>query len=512
MTRLAVLAAVALTGLAGWAVGGVGGAVVGLAGGLAAAVVPWWGRPLCGWAALWLRRNRPIRWPPPVTATNDRSRGGVRYHRGVAAVAVRVSGRAHTPTLLTGATAATTTNVVDLATLAALMRQPLGLTVASISVVSIGTRRAHTGSYPEVYDTLIGTAPYAGRRATWLILRITAADNVDALRLRTTVGAAAVAAAQRVAAALRHRGIRAAVAGAADIAALDIAALGTPVDAGALAPRRRHWRALRADTGWRATYRYRPEDITTGTLEQAWTWRVDGVVQDVTVFDDHTVAATVTVATAARPLTPPSVRLQTLSGRQARGLAAHRCGPGPLRDRSPRPRLAAPVTIPIGPSGVLLGRLDTGERLLVPLDDPTLCSRIWLVGEDALTKRILIRLAATGARLTCHSTDPARWASLRMPLITVGEDPAPAPGTTVSVTDGSVAPTPRPDTVVVIAAAAAPPTDPGEVVITQTGPATVTVATADWHHSVHIELFRAENRYLGSPVRQPQTVPAGVAG
>ncbi|HLR98234.1 type VII secretion protein EccE [Mycolicibacillus parakoreensis] len=504
MRRLAVLTAVAVAGLLGAAAGAAPGAAVGLGAGMLAAVVPFWGRPLWAWAGLWLGRHRTIRWPEAVTATNDRHRGGVRYHRGVAAVAVRVFGRAHSPTLLTGATSARTADVLDLATLAALLRQPLGLAVESISVVRTGSRRATTGSYPAVYDTLIGTPPYAGRRAMWLIIRIAADANVDALRWRTTVGSAAVASAQRIAAALRHTGIRAAVAGAGDIAALD-----ARLTDGALAPRRRGWRALRADTGWLATYRYRPADITTAALEAAWTWRVEHIVQDITVFDDRTVAATVTVATAARPVAPPSVRLVSLPGRQARAVAAHRCGPGPLRDRTPRARLDAPVRLPIGPSGVLLGRLDTGRRLLVPLDDPTLRSRVYLIADDALTKRILIRLAATGARITCHSTDTARWSSLRMPLIALACGPTGPPGTTVGVVDGTVTPAPRPDTVIVVAASAPAPVGPGTVVITQTGPDTVTVATADWHRSVHVDLFRAENRYLGPAPRVPATTGPG---
>src|SRR5689334_21300352 len=166
--RMAVVIGVLLTGLSGWIVAGYPGAAAGLVVGLAVGAIRWRRQQVWSWLTLYRRRNRAIAWSEPITVANDRSGGGVRYQDGVAVVAVQVLGKAHTPTLFTGSTATSTDNTVDAADLADLLRQSLGLTVESLSVVSAGARRRATGDYPRVYDSLIGTPPYAGQRETWV--------------------------------------------------------------------------------------------------------------------------------------------------------------------------------------------------------------------------------------------------------------------------------------------------------------------------------------------------------
>ena len=136
-------------------------------------------------------------------------------------VAVQLLGKAHRPTLFTGSTATYTENTIDIAELRPLLHQSLGLAIDSLSVVSVGARRRSSGDYPRVYDTLIGTPPYAGQRETWLIVRIVSLPNAEALQWRTSIGTATLAAAQRIAATLRQNGIRAKVATATDIVELE---------------------------------------------------------------------------------------------------------------------------------------------------------------------------------------------------------------------------------------------------------------------------------------------------
>ncbi len=207
--------------LAGWSIGGYLGAAIGLGLGAAFGVIRWWRQPLWSWLGLWLRRRRPVEWAEPVTVANDRAGGGIRYQDGVASAAVQLLGKAHSPTLFTGSTSTYTENTLDIAELLPLMQQSLGLTIDSLSVVSAGARRRNTGDYARVYDTLIGTPPYAGQRETWLIVRVAAFDNAEALQWRTSVGTAALAAAQRIGAAMRQHGIRARVATAIDIVELE---------------------------------------------------------------------------------------------------------------------------------------------------------------------------------------------------------------------------------------------------------------------------------------------------
>jgi type VII secretion protein EccE len=322
-TKLAIIVGVFVSAVLGWAVGGYLGAAAGLAFGGAVGVVRWRGQPLWSWLVLWLGRRRPLEWTEPLTVVNDRAGGGVRYQDGVAVVAVQLLGKAHMPTLFTGSTATSTENAFDIADLVVLLRQSLGLSIDSLSVVSAGARRRSIGDYARVYDTLIGTPPYAGQRETWLIVRTSVLDNVEALRWRTSIGSATLAAAQRICAALRQRGIRAKVATATDIVELE-----RRLGRSALDVSNRRWRSVRGDSGWLTTYWYRPADISAEKLAQAWSTRADGIIQNVTLFRDGTATATVTVRSAQPPTAPPSTMLNTLPGsnpRRSRPTCAVRC-------------------------------------------------------------------------------------------------------------------------------------------------------------------------------------------
>jgi len=491
--KLAVIVGVLAAGLLGWTVGGYPGAAVGLALGLAALAIPWRGQPLWQWLTLLRARGRAITLNEPITVANDRSGGGIRYQDGVAVVAVQLLGKAHRPTLFTGSTATYTENVVDVADLLPLLHQTLGLAVESLSVVSAGSRRRSSGDYPRVYDTLIGTPPYAGQRETWLIVRIGSFPNAEALQWRTSVGTATLAAAQRISAALRQQGLRAKVATATDIVELE-----RRLGSSALNAHHQRWHTVRGEGGWLTTYWYRPNDITAENLEHAWALRADGVIQNITVFGDGSMTATVTVRNAQPPTAPPSVMLKTLPGEQARAVAANLCAPLPKLHGLRRSVLAQPLVIPIGPSGVLLGKVDAGNRLTLPLDDPGEFSRVHIAAQDALAKRIVVRLAGAGERITVHTRDQERWVSVRMPDIAVSDQVRPMAGTTVSVVDGTVTPAPRPNTLISVGEPGTPYRGTVDVLITQIGPATVDVTAAGQLHTVEVELFRAENRYISS--------------
>ncbi|MDT5083401.1 MAG: hypothetical protein QOJ61_444 [Mycobacterium sp.] len=492
-TKLAIIVGVLALGMVGWALGGYLGAAAGLVLGLAAGVIPWRRQPAWAWLILWRQRRRAISLSEPITVANDRAGGGVRYQDGTALVAVQLLGKAHRPTLFTGSTSTYTENTVDVAELLPLLHQSLGLTIDSLSVVSVGARRRSSGDYPRVYDTLIGTPPYAGQRETWLIVRIAAFPNAEALQWRTSVGTATLAAAQRIAAALRQQGIRARVA-----TAIDIVELERRLGSSALTPQNLRWHTARGEGGWLTTYWYRPGDITAENLEHAWSLRADGLIQNITVFGNGSITATVTVRSAQPPNAPPSVMLRTLPGEQARAIASNLCGPTQRLHGLRRGVVARPLIIPIGPSGVLLGKVDAGNRLTLPLDDPGEFSRVHIAAQDALAKRIVVRLAGAGERITVHTRDPQRWASVRMPDIAVGGQVRPMAGTTVSVVDGTVTPAPRPNTLISIGEPGTPYRGSVDVLITQIGPATVDVTAAGQLHTVEVELFRAENRYISS--------------
>ena len=492
-TKLTIIVGIFVSVLVGWAADGYVGAAAGLVIGVAVGVVRWRGQPLWSWLLLWCRHRRPIRWSEPLTVANDRAGGGIRYQDGVAVAAVQLLGKAHTPTLFTGSTTTYTENAFDITDLLPLLHQSLGLKLDSLSVVSAGARRRSTGDYPRVYDTLIGTPPYAGQRETWLIVRASALDNAEALRGRTSLGTATLAAAQRISAAMRQQGIRAKVATATDIVEME-----RRLGRSALEVLNRRWRSVRGDSGWLTTYWYRPSDITAEKLAQAWSARADGIVQNITLFGDGTATATVTVRSAQPPTAPLSTLLRTLPGEQAQAVAANLCGPLPSLPGIRRGVLHSPLVVPIGPSGVLLGKVAGGNRMLLPLDDAGEFSRVHVAAEDALAKRFVIRMAAAGERITVHTRNMQRWASVRMPEIAVSDQSKPVPGTTVSVVDGTLAPAPRPNTLISVSEPGEPYRGTANVLITQTGPATVEVTADGQVHAVEVELFRAENRYVSS--------------
>lgn len=499
--RAVIVVVLTVAGIAGWAVGGhlggwrwggYAGAAIAVMLGALVLVVPFAGQSLWSWLMLRLQGRETISWSEPFTVANNRAGGGVRIEDGVAVVAVQLLGKAHAPTIVTGSTRVETDNVLDVATLVPLLKQPLGLNVESISVVIAGSRRSRNGDYARVYDTLIGTTPYAGRRETWLILRINVIDNTEALGWRTTVGAAAIAAAQRAVGALRCAGLRARVGTATDLTELDRRLGGDSLTAAA-----QRWKQLRSQDGWLTTYAYPIAALRDEVLAGAWTFQVDEVIQNVTVFGDGTCTATVTVRTPQPLPAPPSVVLRRLHGEQAAALASAMCGPRPRLRAVPVGTLPEHLMLEIGPSGVLLGKLRNGDRLLVPLSDVTDPSRVFISGEDPIVKRLVIRAQGTGERVSVHSVDRARWASVRMPDVVVVGEPRPAPRSTISVVDGALSPSPRPNTVVTVAEPGAPAPKDGaaEVVIEQTtGPfARVRVGHQEW--MVDMELFRAENRY-----------------
>jgi type VII secretion protein EccE len=492
-TKLTIIVGIFITVLIGWAVEGNGGAAAGLVIGAAIGVVRWRGQPLWSWLRLWLRRRHPIKWSEPLTVANDRAGGGVRYQDGVAVAAVQLLGKPHTPTLFTGSTSTYTENAFDITDLKPLLHQSLGLRIDSLSVVSAGARRRTTGDYPRVYDTLIGTPPYAGQRETWLIVRTSVLDNVEALRGRTSVGTATLAAAQRICAAMRQEGIRAKVATATDIVEME-----RRLGRSALEVSGRRWRSVRGDSGWLTTYWYPPNDITAEKLAQVWSARADGIIQNITLFGDGSATATVTVRTAQQPTAPLSTMLRTLPGQQAQAIAANLCGPLPSLRGIRRGVLQSPLLIPIGPSGVLLGKVAGGNRMLLPLDDAGEFSRVHIAAEDALAKRFVIRMAGAGERITVHTRNMQRWATVRMPDVAVSDQSKPISGTTVSVVDGTLTPAPRPNTLISVSGPGEAYRGTANVLITQIGPATVEVRTDGQVHTVEVELFRAENRYISS--------------
>lgn len=275
------------------------------------------------------------------------------------------------------------------------------------------------------------------------------------------------------------------------------------------------------------------EKVKAGTLDsvlsQAWTLRADEVIQNVTVYPDATCTATITVRTPTPAPTPPSVILRRLNGEQAAAAAANMCGPRPHLRGQRRCPLPAQLVTEIGPSGVLIGKLSNGDRLMIPVTDAGELSRVFVAADDTIAKRIVIRVVGAGERVCVHTRDQERWASVRMPQLSIVGTPRPAPRTTVGVVeyvrrrkngddgksegsgvDVAISPTPRPASVITIARPGTSLSESDrhgfEVTIEQIDRATVKVGAAGQNWLVEMEMFRAENRYVSL---EPVTMSIG---
>ena len=161
----------------------------------------------------WWRRRR--RNDPPAAAIDiphGASLYGVRVpdrFDGEAITMIEVTGQAYSPTLLTGSATALTPNLLPLDALTGLLDQPGGIRLSGIDVVSSGLRVRRGTGYPPLYSTLLADRPAAGQRRTYLVVRLDIANSVAGLAYRSTVGAAAAAATERIVNALLQRGVRA---------------------------------------------------------------------------------------------------------------------------------------------------------------------------------------------------------------------------------------------------------------------------------------------------------------
>jgi hypothetical protein len=154
-----------------------------------------------------------------------------------------------------------------------------------------------------------------------------------------------------------------------------------------------------------------------------------------------------------------------------------------------------------------VGKLANGDRLMVPLTDSGELSRVFIAAEDLIAKRLVIRAVGAGERVCVHTRDRARWASVRMPEVSLVSESRPTPRTTVSVVDGPIAPSPRPATVITVAPPGTPPPPPDavEVSIEQIDRNAVRVAAGGKSWLATVELFRAENRYCSSEALAPMS-------
>ncbi|WNG92979.1 type VII secretion protein EccE [Mycobacterium sp. ITM-2016-00318] len=474
----------------------------------------------------WRRRRRRTGTPAPsIDIPHGASLYGVRMPErivGDAITMIEVTGQAYSPTLLTGSATALTPNRLPLDALSGLLDQPGGIKLSGIDVVSSGLRVRRGTGYPPLYSTLLADRPAAGQRRTYLVVRLDVANSVRGLTYRSTVGATAAAATERIINTLLQRGVRAKPLTAKDIdaAMVDLGANLAVVPAGdepanaPVGPRMptpvaptEEWKTIQAHPGYLTSYYFSPEDITTNTLQQMWTLRSDAVVQTISLTKRRGptqgrawVSALVRVNDPQAPTQPPTLYLNPLPGHQ--GPAALRSAPLPRSfDAMPaRPLDASQLDIPVGSSGVLIGTTQRGDLLLLSLTDPDQATRIALHTGMPYACQLLVRAAAVGERIAIYTDKPARWRQLEQPLIAVVDHRHPpefVPSIVVSDRAGGPPPAGLASTVIAIGDAESNAATP-DLSFTQISASTVRIATSAFTTDVQIATFKAEQPFLGS--------------
>lgn len=478
------------------------GATAGAAVGLLLFVVRLTGLTPWQWLGHALRRlrhhkQRRLALGEAIDIDSDGQLLGVRIDGHTVITMVNVWGRPYIPTLLRPQGAETPNNVP--LTVIAEQMQRFGLGV-DVDVISQG-RRTASDSYAQLYTTLLADRPAAGQRTTMLVIRMDtrSPDTTAGLMWRTDAASAAAAVTRRITRALRQRGYRAEPMTAADMrqAVLDVSG-GSKEDVESVY--HEGWKDLTHRGLHVTSYYLSTEDLTAERLYDMWAINSKHTVVAIHLRRSSnraiTISATVRFTTAQPQLTPPTVMLNRYTGRQWWAVAALL----PTADRidgMPARLLTAEhdTAIAIGPSGVMLGKVDDG-LILMPLRDPAGPTRVVLDSDDDTSVRQLIRRAAASGEVVAVYDSAQRWAmAATSPRIWNTSDlraQPPRPPTLV-IHNGSSSPYPGVATSVSIGTG--PRTTEPDIQITQRD-GRITLATQ--HFTAHIAAvtFRNEQTFL----------------
>lgn len=408
VTALVVALVLLVAGVSGW---------LSLAGGVVVAVLAcmltFSGLAVWQWVwlfARWLRhRQRRVGLADGADIEVDGSPVGVIVDGHTVITMVAVWGKQYVPTLL-HARHAKSPNTLPLTVVAEQMGR-FGLGV-DVDVVCEG-RRTGSDGYAGLYSTFLGPRPAAGKRTTTLVVRLDtrAADTTRGLLWRRNTAEAAAAVTQRIVRALGQSGCRAQVLTAAQMREAAVASMGGREDASAAY--RDGWSALhRPGRGYVTSFYFSGDDVRAGQIDEVWSYPAEHTTLVVALRRSGSgVRASVVVRLRTeQPLArAPSLVLNRFTGRQWDALALS--VPGTVRF-SGLP--SAPVgeeldaAVVVGPSGVMIGKLDD-RLLLMPLWDPSGPTRVALRTDDDVEVRRLIRRAAAAGELVAVYDSTGRW-------------------------------------------------------------------------------------------------------
>lgn len=475
-------------------------------------------------------RNRRRSLPPELPAAVDVSvisgDAGIRWDGETLVAAVEVAPNLALTREAGGS--ASTTSVLPLDLVASLMSQ-YGLHF-DIDIVSSGRHVPAGTAYRTVYSQFVGPRHLVGQRRTWLVLRLNVIGNLNGIIERGPSRAAApktlAAAAHRVVQRLEQERIRARALSAEELDAMAAAIL-EPVGA---EQNREKWSQIRSGQNFITTYVGAARTLADGQLDQWWSWRTEDAVVTLRLtgaeIGDIQVGALVRYVhhgKAYRPLVEAKLALPT--GNQRAMLEAAL----PAGDRSLAINIATTalstltgLTIPIGPSGQILGQLDEGTLIAVPLWDQSAHPQRRRIDAQVgveVARQLVMRAVVTGAVVAIHTDDRQRWEG----LIATVNDPqrlfyatAGARACDIAVFDGRTVTTAPARTVLRLATEDTAPSSSADLTIIE-GPGQLLEVTVGAAPPVTVMAIRTreEDRYLGlgndadrSPRRVVSTAPA----
>ncbi|MBB5912843.1 type VII secretion protein EccE [Nocardia transvalensis] len=323
--------------------------------------------------------------------------------------------------------ALSTDQLLPLAEIARCLGQ-FDITLASIDVISTGSRTARTGFVAQLYDRILGPLPAIAHRTVWLVLRLDPLANAQAVDSRgggaTGTIRSAVIATRRVANRLAARDIAVSVLTANEMnGAVRQLTHGIALDELAESPASLHAGDLRLTSyeigadlinsaGFAALWAT-PSIATTVSLRLKPSPRRSG-------HDDGPPAivldAVVRFDTAAELSAPPVSGLRALPGRQLPTLL-DTLPIGSQARRAADPGHRGPITalteivVPTAGCGQLIGADATGQGIAVPLVGEG-TRHVEVVGKLDLAQQVVLRAIALGARAVVHTHRPEAWQSM----------------------------------------------------------------------------------------------------
>lgn len=306
--------------------------------------------------------------------------------------------------------------MVPVADMADCLRQ-FDINVASIDIISQGSRSSGHSEVAAVYDAVLGPLPAIAQRTVWVAVRFEPARCADAVRRRgggrEGIVHTATTATRRIANRLTEAGLRPQILSASGIAH----ATGQIADGVNLATLEETWSMCREGRFELRSFAVKPGALNTAGLGLMWT----------------VPSYSTTVCLSLRPAEDPDlvqlrglVRFDSagsnlagveglirLHGRQYSALTASLPLPAPSRPvghwvYGRRDVDLTELAVPASGCGQVIGADELGRAVALPLFGPQV-SRVEICGTLHLVQQAVLRALAVGARVLVHSRRPALW-------------------------------------------------------------------------------------------------------